>query len=237
VLNPPYAGLGLRILYVEDELDIREALGMLLEDEGLEIVSVERAEQAMTELTRGQFDLLLTDYNLPGESGTWLIREAKRRGLHDGPTLIVTAHPEPIGAEGLEVLLKPIDIDVFTERLDVLLGPAKARAQKKIRGAIETPELTLYVTDAPSSARALRNLRRTLATLESHHVRLNVVRIDDPVHAESVARDRIVFTPTLVKQSPGTKIWIIGDLSNPRAIQELIESSRVPATFGSATRH
>jgi hypothetical protein len=36
-------------------------------------------------------------------------------------------------------------------------------------------------------------------------------------------RDQVAFTPTLYKQSPGPPMRILGDLSNPQPLAELLE--------------
>ena len=61
-----------RILYVEDDDDIRDTMTMLLEHEGYVVTSVQNAEDALRDLARDHFDLLLTDYQLPAENAAWL---------------------------------------------------------------------------------------------------------------------------------------------------------------------
>ncbi len=60
------------ILYVEDNDDLREAVSLLLESEGREIVSCATGEAAMAEVEARTFDVLITDVSLPGMSGTEL---------------------------------------------------------------------------------------------------------------------------------------------------------------------
>ncbi len=64
------------ILYVEDNDDLRESIGMLLEAEGREIVSCATAEEALVQMDKRSFDILVTDVSLPGISGTELARRA-----------------------------------------------------------------------------------------------------------------------------------------------------------------
>lgn len=64
----------LRILYVEDNDDLRETIGMLLEGDGRDIVTCGSAEQAMSLWGEDGFDVLVTDVSLPGMSGTDLAR-------------------------------------------------------------------------------------------------------------------------------------------------------------------
>ena len=113
----------LRILYVEDNDDLRETIGMLLEGTGREIVTCADAEQAVPLWQGSRFDVLVTDVSLPGMSGTdlargILAREPRswiilcsgydlRHGLaHLGPN--VRALPKPFEPEELDALLLEI---------------------------------------------------------------------------------------------------------------------------------
>lgn len=62
------------ILYVEDNDDIRETIGMLLEGEAREVVLCASSEAALAALAQREFDILITDVSLPGLSGTELAR-------------------------------------------------------------------------------------------------------------------------------------------------------------------
>ena len=73
----------LNILYVEDNADIRGVIVELIERDDRRIVACADAEAAWAHLQSGGFDVLVTDVNLPGSSGTdlarrWLDGEASR---------------------------------------------------------------------------------------------------------------------------------------------------------------
>jgi PAS domain S-box-containing protein len=69
-----------RVLVVEDDVDSLEMLRLLLENYGAEVTSVDRSQKAIDELSRGKFDLMISDLGLPGMDGYDLIREV-RAGL------------------------------------------------------------------------------------------------------------------------------------------------------------
>lgn len=64
----------MHILYVEDHADIRGMVLELIEGPGRRVVACADAESAWQHLEREAFDVLVTDVNLPGESGTQLAR-------------------------------------------------------------------------------------------------------------------------------------------------------------------
>jgi DNA-binding NtrC family response regulator len=75
-------------------------------------------------LRRRPFDLILTDYELPGRTGGWLLRQASAEGLLDStPALVVTAHPDPAEASEFEILEKPFDLDDLVTLVRRRLGP------------------------------------------------------------------------------------------------------------------
>jgi DNA-binding response OmpR family regulator len=112
---------GSRILLVEDSEDLRGLMTLILEAEGYLVDSARTAEEGLRLMDAGQYDLVLSDYALPGRTGAWMLREAvARRLLSQG--IIVTAHPNPCDADGFPVIYKPLDFDAFLEQIRECLG-------------------------------------------------------------------------------------------------------------------
>jgi two-component system, cell cycle response regulator CpdR len=65
----------MRILYVEDNPDLRETIGMLMEADGQTVTSCATAEEALALDMDEPFDVLVSDVSLPGMSGTDLARQ------------------------------------------------------------------------------------------------------------------------------------------------------------------
>ena len=68
----------MQVLYVEDNDDVRELIVMLLEDEGLTVVSCASAEAAEVEFAQRHFEVLITDVSLPSMPGTELATRLQR---------------------------------------------------------------------------------------------------------------------------------------------------------------
>jgi CheY-like chemotaxis protein len=49
----------LRVLVVEDEPDARELIGFILTEGGAEVIAVRSADEALAEMERGRFDVLV----------------------------------------------------------------------------------------------------------------------------------------------------------------------------------
>ncbi len=78
------------ILVVEDEAKLRRLVELQLTDEGFQVQSAPDAEAALQLLRKERFDLLLTDFKLPGMNGLEFLAEAKRIDAQM-PVVIMTA--------------------------------------------------------------------------------------------------------------------------------------------------
>ena len=68
---------GLTILLVDDEEDAREALRLILQQNGMVVTTAASAREAFDLLERMQPDVLLSDVAMPGEDGLSLIRRVR----------------------------------------------------------------------------------------------------------------------------------------------------------------
>jgi DNA-binding response OmpR family regulator len=117
-----------RILLVEDDPDVRTLLSFALESEGFVVDQAATADEGLTRLSATRYQLVLTDFALPRRTGGWMLKQAERRGLLSGtPAIVVTAHPNPDGVDGVPIVRKPIDIDDFIVRVRVAVQGATSR--------------------------------------------------------------------------------------------------------------
>lgn len=111
----------MRILYVEDNAELRETIGMLMEGEGRVVTSCASAEEALALEARQAFDVLVSDVSLPGLSGTDLARKVLERDPQRWVVLCsgydLRGYPASWGPN-VRTLLKPFDL----EELEELLG-------------------------------------------------------------------------------------------------------------------
>ena len=226
---------GCHILLVEDNDSLRSLMRLALESEGYSVDEAPTAEQGLRLLEDHRYDLVLTDYSLPGRTGAWLLQEAAARDLLRGAaTLVVTAEtsvPTIVGEPG--VVAKPIDLDEFLPQVRAILGAglelaaARALAGTHVRAQPTKVELVLYVSrHSTACARAERALRRLLDDYDRQWIDFEVRDVADS--PEAAADDRIVYTPTLLKRSPPPGVWIVGELSSQEKIAELLRVSGVP---------
>lgn len=108
---------------IEDDADVRLFMVLALRDEGYEVNSAADAGEALRLLDAGRYDLVLTDFGLPGKDGLTLVAEAEKKGLlHGTKVMMLTAFPWLARDARIPVLAKPIDFDDLTGRLRSMLG-------------------------------------------------------------------------------------------------------------------
>jgi len=108
--HPPLRTL--RVLLVDDHPEVRSTTAALLADLGHVVTEAANGPEALDTLKGGDcdYDLVISDYAMPHQSGTEFLREA-REHCPDVPALIITGYAEADAiserAEGVDVLLKP----------------------------------------------------------------------------------------------------------------------------------
>lgn len=119
-----------RVLLVDDEADIRSSLREVLEAKipRLDVTEAEDGQAGLTALEAEEFDLIVTDYRMPGMDGMTFIKEADR--VRPGiKSVMITAYPDPKLREEAEgyveaFIPKPIDPIAFVDDLKRLLTHA-----------------------------------------------------------------------------------------------------------------
>src|SRR5688572_24448219 len=99
-----------RILVIEDDPYAREALSLLLDYYGYDVVAASNGNEGLALVTEATPDLVVTDWRMPGLSGHALC-EALRARRDTMPIVVVTSaeevfnHDQPVNAR----LRKPVD--------------------------------------------------------------------------------------------------------------------------------
>ena len=218
-----------RILIVEDDEDTRQLLAIALGGEDYTVDQAASARQGLDLLRANVYDLVLTDYDLPGMTGSTMLKEATRQGLlKQAATFVVTAHPAPEGVGPAGVIRKPLDLPEFLKQVRHILvsmtgepTDAAPSARDTERPAAAEVELVLYVSsDSPASLRARRHLESALSRFDPGRVRLEICDVaQDPARGEA---DHVVFTPTLVTRCGGVASWVLGDLGDGAMLMDLL---------------
>jgi two-component system chemotaxis response regulator CheY len=113
-----------RVLVADDSSTMRKIILRSLNTVGVpSAIEAENGEQVLDIFKPGDFDLVLTDWNMPGKSGLEVIQEIRRQDA-TVPIIMVTAEAErssvtqAIQAGVSDYLVKPFTADTLREKLE-----------------------------------------------------------------------------------------------------------------------
>jgi DNA-binding response OmpR family regulator len=115
-----------RLLLVEDDPTLRQALAFNLSREGYEVTTVADGEAALDAARADRLDLILLDVMLPGMSGVEVLRVLRREGVAT-PVIILSAKGDEIDrVVGLKVgaddyVAKPFSRPELLARIEAVL--------------------------------------------------------------------------------------------------------------------
>jgi DNA-binding response OmpR family regulator len=120
------AGERRRLLFVDDEDNIRLTLPLLLEQHGFDVTTVGSVADSLVQISALSFDVLLTDLNIHNEGDGFLVITAMRRAQPRCKNFILTGYPGMENA--IRAIQNQVD-DFFTKPADIeeLVAKIKAR--------------------------------------------------------------------------------------------------------------
>jgi len=91
--------LGRRILVVDDESTVCDSIRKILASDGHQVTTAFSAEEAMTAFHAAEFDVVITDFEMPVMKGDKLA--AAMKALRPGqPIILITAYAESLRHKG-----------------------------------------------------------------------------------------------------------------------------------------
>lgn len=117
-----------RVLLVDDDADIVEAVRHALEEHGYEVLVARDGGEALRRAERDAPDLILLDLVMPGRSGFAVLDRLSSKGSDSPRIIMMTANTDPeyreyASARGAHAFVnKPFDMGDLMSRVDELLG-------------------------------------------------------------------------------------------------------------------
>ncbi len=140
-----------RILVVEDDQDLAQALANLLGDVGFSVTQRHDGESGFLEARDGRYDVIVLDLMLPKRNGFSVCLDLRNAGVHT-PLLMLTAKDGELDeVEGLDVgaddfLRKPFETSILLARVHALLRRhERERPQPLVIGPISLDPLSRRV--------------------------------------------------------------------------------------------
>lgn len=120
------------ILVLEDDPDLREALGAALSEDGYRVVLARRGEEAVKLSTQEEFDLVVSDIKMPGIDGLEAVEQMQGHQPQMKSVIVsgFWTDKDSLRAENLgvsEVINKPFCLDDLLHRIGLLLDEKNRR--------------------------------------------------------------------------------------------------------------
>lgn len=147
-----------RILLVDDDADLLHLIGVRLKANGFEVLAVNDAHKALTQLSVFRPHVVVTDLRMPGMDGMTLFERIQERDLRL-PVIMLTAHgtiPEAVAATQQGVfsyLVKPFDAQLLLAHLEKALRQSGERETSGSSG-----EDDAWRSDIISCSQTMENL-------------------------------------------------------------------------------
>ena len=142
-----------RVLFVDDEPNIRLTLSMYLEDQGFRVQTAATVAEALKLITEDTFEVLIADLNVGQAGDGFTVVSAMRRTQPRAVTFILTGYPafetalEAIRLQVDEYITKPTDTETLAGKIRARLSEPKREhylASKRLLELVaeNIPEIT-----------------------------------------------------------------------------------------------
>lgn len=143
------------VLAVDDEVAIHGVLERLLPREGIQVTTCTSGQEALELLEESSFDLMLTDFEMPGMGGMELLNQTTEHHPTVGVVLLSTQNNAQQAVRAMrqgavDYIPKPFSTDELVKRVKTILE------EKKLNGSAKAPMANGHVgnetTSAPSNS-------------------------------------------------------------------------------------
>jgi PAS domain S-box-containing protein len=138
------------VLHVDDDPDVLDLTATLLEREGLRVETATSAEAGLDSLAAGEFECIVSDYDMPGTDGLAFLTAVRERGC-ELPFILFTGHGnEAVASEAISAGVSDyLQKGTGTEQYEVLANrirnyAAQYGAEREVERARRRHELVAH---------------------------------------------------------------------------------------------
>ncbi|MBI1841267.1 MAG: sigma-54-dependent Fis family transcriptional regulator [Verrucomicrobia bacterium] len=188
-----------RLLMIEDDAAIADALKLVLESEDYDVRQVDHGDRGLEIGTREDFDAVLCDLRLPGLSGIDLVRQ-----LHSVkprlPILLMTAHGtaetaiEAMKLGAFDYLIKPPDMRELINSLAKAVSASRLMTEHVSLGSPASETETAII----GQSRAMQTIYKEVGVIAASSVPV-LIRGETGTGKELIARAIYQYSPRAAK--------------------------------------
>lgn len=137
-LAPIVEGTDKRLLFVDDEPNLRLTLPPLMEQHGFTVKSAATVAEALDFIKRSTFDALICDINIDTESDGFIVVQAMREANPYCVTVMLTGYPgfetaiRAIHTEVDDYVVKPTEIEALVSTMNRKLAARRAQHEEHL---------------------------------------------------------------------------------------------------------
>jgi len=160
-----------RILVVDDEEIIRESLYYILEKEGYEVEAARNGLEALQQIEKQPFDIVITDLEMPELKGIELLEKVQQL-TPEAFVLIITAYASietavaALRQGASDYIIKPLEFDEIIIRINRLLEHRKLERENKLlrRELHHTYDFEQIVGKSPAMQKIFTTVKKVAQT-------------------------------------------------------------------------
>ena len=127
----------MKILLVEDEIDLNNIVTKYLKKNGYSVDSVFDGEEALDYLEYGEYDLIILDVMMPKLNGFEVIKELRNKGNHTSVLMLTARDSADDKVKGLDLgaddyLVKPFDFNELSARIRAVVRRKYGNSSNKL---------------------------------------------------------------------------------------------------------
>lgn len=125
-----------KVMVVDDEKTIRDTLSELLSDEGYQVCAVANGFEAIEEIAKDDYDVLICDIRMPGMEGTEVLEKISEISPHSF-VIMITAYAtletaiQALRKGAYDYIIKPLTFDEILAKIEHLMNYKRQALETK----------------------------------------------------------------------------------------------------------
>ena len=224
-----------KILIADDSTVCRTVLSILLTNQGHDVAQATDGREALANLEKKSFDLVLLDHDMPHASGTTVLKKVRQKSQL--PAIIVSGTVSPeLSKEYKELKVagiygKPVDPKMLRDKIQSLLagGAGEARSDEDIAFEKEIARVRNFPATLTLLGNAHSPFREVIARIvgDAPQTEVRLPEEGGRELLEQVPKDHVIVIPSAADLSTSAQAILRDYVAKPRARVVLCVTSSI----------